>query len=284
MEKIEYGNDLIKDSKVLHLSTQTTGSILLNGSYKSKASYDVRGYLNFENDDSIEYITVQMPYAVMCNSNYIVNEYNNTLIVTWGGSTNTYTLTQGNYSVSTFITHLYTFLPSASGWTITANSTTNVFTFSLSTGNFSFLGTSTCDYIIGFSGTTSSTANTLTMPRTYNFLPIPRFIIHCNILNDGIILGTNSVIAGSDILASVPNVARNNGQVIYESPTTEFLVKNLNFGMITITITDDNNRPINFNGVSSYFQLKFNIFRKYIKKPLRFEQLAEYINKVPSNL
>jgi hypothetical protein len=82
MEKIEYGNDLIKDSKVLHLSTQTTGSILLNGSYKSKASYDVRGYLNFENDDSIEYITVQMPYAVMCNSNYIVNEYNNTLIVT----------------------------------------------------------------------------------------------------------------------------------------------------------------------------------------------------------
>jgi hypothetical protein len=282
MEKIEYGNDLIKDTKVLHLSTQTTSSILLNGSYKSKASYDVRGYLNLENDDSIEYVTLEMPYAVMCNSNYIVNEYNNTLVVTWGGSTNTYTLTQGNYSVTTFTTLLYTFLPSASGWTITANSTTNMFTFTLSSGNFTFLGTSTCDYIIGFSGSVSSTANTLTMPRTYNFLPIPRFIIHCNILNDGIILGANSNAAGSDILASVPNVARNNGQVIYENPSGEFVVRNLSFPVITISITDDNNRLINFNGVSSYFVLKFNIFRKYIKKPMRFEQLAEYINKVPA--
>jgi hypothetical protein len=88
--------------------------------------------------------------------------------------------------------------------------------------------------------------------------------------------------AGADILASVPNVARNNGQIIYENPSVEFIVKNLNFGLITITITDDNNRVINFNGVSSYFVLKFNIFRRYLKKPMRFEQLAEYINKKPA--
>jgi hypothetical protein len=101
-------------------------------------------------------------------------------------------------------------------------------------------------------------------------------------LNDGIILGTNSNAAGSDILASVPNVARNNGQVIYENPSGEFVVRNLSFPVITISITDDNNRLINFNGVSSYFVLKFNIFRRYIKKPMRFEQLAEHINKVPA--
>lgn len=280
MDKIEFG-ELIKDSKVLHLSTQTTGAILLNGSYKSKASYDVRGYLNFENDDTIEYITVQMPYAVMCNSNYIVNEYNNTLVITWGGTTNTYTLPQGNYSSTTFITMLYTFLPSASGWTITANTITNLFTFSLSSGNFTFRGTSTCDYIIGFSGDIASVGNTLTMPRCYNFLPIPRYVIHCNILNDGIILGTNSLIAGSDILATIPNVARPNGQIIYETNATEFLVKNWSFPLITISITDDNNRLINFNGISSYFVLKFNIFRRSIKKPMKFENLINYINKIP---
>ena len=65
METISYTNQIIKDTKVLHLSTQTTSCILLNGSMKSKAAYDVRGYLNFENDDSIEYITLQMPYVVM---------------------------------------------------------------------------------------------------------------------------------------------------------------------------------------------------------------------------
>lgn len=279
MEKIEYNTGLIQESKVLHLSTQTTSCIPLNGAYKSKVAYDVRGYLNMDGDDSIEYVTVEMPYAVLTNSNYIVNENNNKLVVTWGGSTNTYTLILGNYTVSTFTALLYTYLPSASGWTITTNSTTNTYTFSLSTGAFSFLGTSTCDYIIGFSGTVSSVANTIIMSRTYCFLPIPRFIIHCNILNDGINLGTNSSVACSDVLASIPNTARNNGQVIYENNSGSFLVKNLNIGNIEISITDDNNRLINFLGISSYFQLKFTIFRRYIQKPMRFNQLADYINK-----
>ena len=65
MEKINYIGGLVKDSKVIHISTQTSSSILLNGSYKSKCEYDVRGYLNFDDDESIEYVTVQMPYAVM---------------------------------------------------------------------------------------------------------------------------------------------------------------------------------------------------------------------------
>lgn len=268
---------------MLHLSTQRTSSILENGDYKSKASYDVRGYLNFENDDAIEYVTVEMPYAVLCNSNYIVNEYNNTLIVTWGGITHTYTLSQGNYIASTFITHLYTFLPQASGWTITANSVTNVFTFTYTGGSFSFSGNSTCDYILGYTGTQSSTGSgpyTLTMPRCFNFLPIPRYVIHCNILNDGIVLGTNGTMGSSDILATIPNNAKLNGQIIYENVGTEFVVKTQNWPLLTITITDDNNRLINFNGISSYFVLKFNIFRKSIKKPLPFHNLAEHINKI----
>jgi hypothetical protein len=69
--------------------------------------------------------------------------------------------------------------------------------------------------------------------------------------------------------------------VVYENNASEFLVKNLALGLITISITDDNGRLINFNGVSSYFVLKFNIFRRYIKKPMRFERLVDYINKIP---
>jgi len=285
MDKIELG-ELIKDTKVIHLSTQTTSSILLNGSYKSKATYDVRGYLNFEGDDSIEHITLEMPYAVMCNSNYIVNEYNNTLVVTtYSGltpTTSTYTLSQGNYSLSTFTALLRTFLTTGNGWTITTNTITNKYTFfnGIFT-SFSFEAGSTCDYIIGFSGLTESDLSTLIMPRTWNFLPIPRFILHCNILNDGINLGTNSTVASSDILASIPNTSRNNGQVIYENSNSEFIVRNLNWTSLTLSITDDNNRLINFNGVSSYFVLKFNIFRRNIKKPMRFNNLVEFINKIP---
>lgn len=280
MEKIEYG-ELIKDTKVLHLSTQTTGSIPLNGSMKSKVAYDVRGYLDFENDDSIEYVTVQMPYAVLSNSNYMLNQYNNKLAMTINGSNYLYTLTLGNYTAQTFKTMVLALLPS--GFTMDYSLITNKYTFTY-TSNFSLNSGSTCDYIIGFSGTESASLAgaiySLTCSRSYNFLPIPRFIIHCNILNDGIILGTNSALAGSDIIASVPNNSKSNGQIVYENIASEFIVKTYNFGQLVITITDDNNREIDFLGISSYFQLKFNIFRRSIKKPMKFHSLAEHINKI----
>ena len=284
MQTIEYTDHIIKDTKVLHLSTQTTSCIQLNGSMKSKCAYDVRGYLDFENDDSIEYVTLQMPYVVMSNSNYIVNQYNNKLIVTLSGVTTTYTLTQGNYTASSFITYLTTFLTT---FTITSSNITNKFTFTNSS-SFSLNTGSTCDYIIGFSGTETATnisgTYTLVCSRSFNFLPIPRYIIHCNILNDGIILTNNSAVASSDILATIPNVSKPNGQLVYENIGSEFIVKTANFGSLVITITDDNNREIDFLGVSSYFQLKFNIFRKSLKKPMKFHDLATHINKVPEEL
>jgi hypothetical protein len=282
METIEYG-ELIKDTKVLHLSTQTTSCIPLNGSMKSKAAYDVRGYLNFENDDTIEYITLQVPYVVMSNSNYIVNQYNNTLQIYVNNEFYyLYNLPLGNYTAATFRTLLLSVMPL--GFALTYNTTINKYTFTFNQP-FSLMVGSTCDYIIGFSATETATLDgalyTLTCSRAFNFLPIPRYVIHCNILNDGVILGANSSMGASDILATIPNVSKPNGQLVYENIASEFVVKNLNFGQIVITITDDNNREIDFLGISSYFLLKFNIFRRSLKKPMKFQSLAEYINKIP---
>jgi hypothetical protein len=85
----------------------------------------------------------------------------------------------------------------------------------------------------------------------------------------------------SDILGTIPNVSKPNGQLVYENVNSEFIVKTANFGQLVITITDDNNREIDFLGISSYFVLKFNIFRKALKKPMKFNNLVEFINKVP---
>lgn len=280
MEKIEYG-ELIKDTKVLHLSTQTTSCIPLNGSMKSKCAYNMRSYLDFENDDTIEYITLQMPYVVMSNSNYMLNQYNRTLAMTIGSSNYLYTLTLGNYTAQTFKQMVLALLPS--GFTMDFSLITNKYTLTY-TSPFSLNVGSTCDYIIGFSGTeTASLAGaiySLTCSRSYNFLPIPRFIIHCNILNDGIILTNNSAVGASDIICSVPNNSKNNGQIVFEQISSEFIIKNYNFGQLVITITDDNNREIDFLGISSYFILKFNIFRRTIKKPMKFHNLVEHINRI----
>jgi len=275
METIEYRTDLIQDTKVLHLSTQTTSSIPLNGSMKSKVAYDVRGYIDLENDESVEYATVQMPYAVLSNSNYMLNEYNNKLAMTINGANYLYSLTLGNYTAQTFKTLVLALLPA--GFTMDYSQITNKYTFTYS-APFSLNESSTCDYIIGFSGTEmavlSGAIYTLTCSRAYNFLPIPRFIIHCNILNDGIILGPNSTLASSDIIASIPNNSKSNGQIVFENISSQFMVKTYNFSQLVISITDDNNRLINFNGISSYFQLKFNIFRRTIKRPMKFHSLV----------
>lgn len=285
MNNNQLTTQLIKDSKILHLSTQATSAILLNGSMKSKARYDLRSYIDFENDDSIEYATVSLPYAVITNSNYIVNQNNNKLVIFYNGNTYTYYFDYGNYTVNSFINALYSFLPS-SVWSITNSSLNNKFTIGFKTFPFTLKSETTCDYILGFSGDTSSSSTkvgdyyTLTCPRSCNFLPIPRFVVHCDVINNGIILGQNSSVAASDILMTIPNTSKLNTQIVYENNETEFLLRNMNINNITITITDDNNREIDFNGLSSYFMIRVNIFRRNVVKPLKFKSLMEYISKI----
>ena len=279
METIESGDHLIKDTLTLHLNTQADSCIPLNGTFKSKVFYDLKNYIDFENDDSIEYVTMSMPYAVLCNSNYIFYEYNSTIKLVYGGSTYTFTVPYGNYNVTSFLAYL-----SASvfpvGMTASFNSTTNRLTFSYSGGGvWGFGPGTTCDYNMGFVTQLLTPGTTIIAPYVVDFLPIDRYLIHCNVLSSGLNLTSNSKVSACDIIASVPNNARLNSQIIYENVSTEYLVRSISNNGITVTITNDNNQEINFNNMSSYFVLQFHIYRKSIKRPLRFASLVDTIQK-----
>lgn len=283
MKKVENFSHLVRDTKVLNLSTQTTSCILLNGSKKSKAQYDVRGYLDYMNDDSIEYITLAMPYAVIANSNYILNSVNSTLAFSTGGLNYLIKIPElqyGNYTASTFLA-LMNSIMGLYGITATMNTITNTFTFS-SLSAFSLDAECTCDYIIGYSGQQVAVLVGATykavMPRSFNFLPIPRFVVHCSLMADGILLGQNSTPLSSDILATIPNASKPGSQLVYENLGSEFMLRSFDLDQFVITITDDNNREIDFRGISSYFQLKFSIFRQSLMRPLRFNELVHRIN------
>lgn len=280
---------LLRDSLVLHLNTQGGNSIPLNGSYRSKVQYDLRNYINFGQDETIEYVTLSMPYAVITNSNYIVNEFNNVLNFTYGGLTTEYRIPEGNYTITSFISQLQATSIPTIYFTITYSTVTNKITITTTTtfqslypgSTWGFTSPCTCDYIFGFSDSFLTTNTSITMPRSMNFLPIPRFIIHCNLLNNGLMLTTNSNVGACDILGSVPNVAKLNSQIIYENYGGEFLIKSLtsNVTSIIISITDDNNNLINFNGLASYMVLRFNIFRHSLQKPMGFHNLVNSVNK-----
>ena len=73
----------------------------------------------------------------------------------------------------------------------------------------------TCDYIWGFRTSFDNGGNnSFTMIRCYNYLPVARFVFHCNILNSGLTLTTNSSISSTDVLAVIPNSSKLNSQII----------------------------------------------------------------------
>jgi len=301
METIQASVPLIKDTLVLHLNSQSTSAIVLNGDYKSNLLFDLRSYLDLENDDSIEYATCSMPYAVITNSNYIVNEYNNILSLLVDDNLYSFIIPSGNYTKTSWIAYWQTTLNATLGVgtyiNITADSVTNKFTLtptalfistfgSVEYGFTNYAFPQTSDYIWGFSNSiiASPGAPSLTMPRCFNFLPVPRFLFHANILANGIMLTNNSSVGSSDVIAAIPNVAKLNSQIIYENNSSNFQVKTqINMSGLNIKITDDNNNLINFNGISCYFDIKFDIYRRSIKKPQNFTNLLKTIKETVTN-
>lgn len=231
-----------------------------NGDFKSLISYDLNNIINFQNDETIEKITLQIPYVIIPNSCYNINEYNNNLQIIY--STASYlniNFPYGNYNYSTFITKFKELLPSH--FNITFDILTNKFTILNADFPFRILEESTIDYIMGFSGEQFSTLENppynIAMPRMCCFLPNPIFNITCNK-----IYNSNNLLR-SDILCSIPNNAKLNGELICQNPIDEYVLNSRdNNNILVLSILNSRNQIINFNGISSYFSLCFKIYRK----------------------
>ena len=254
----------IVETKVLYLSTKSTSGTLLNGDMKSHIVYDLCSYLNYDSDNTVKKITVSLPYALLVNSNYIINQNNNVLYIQTAGPTiTTYTFTPGNYTASTFIN---AFTQLVTGYSISISPVTNKFSISNSSSPFTILGTSTIDYIMGFSDNVASSVvganNVATMPRVCNFLPNASFQI-CSIggmLYNGIVIDKNGSGFGN-VLCSVPNVSTNNTQLVYNGTPEEFQLQGLGQSKLELAILDNNGDYVDFNGISSFFSLKIKVYR-----------------------
>ena len=247
----------------LVLSTKSKNSIILNGEKKSKVQYNLRNMIDFENDKTIDYVTVSMPYATLPNSSYNVNDYSNTLNVAWGGNNYSYVFINGNYNYQSFITAFQSILPAH--FSITYNATKNKYTITNSSYSFTLLN-STIDYIIGYTGTlassTVSAPYTLEMIRVVNFLPNPIINICCQEICNGQSLGLNSNPLFSNILASIQNTSKLNNELVYQNASDEFVIRNVYNNTLNISILDDDGNYMDFNGVSSWFLLRFRIHKR----------------------
>lgn len=275
-ELIRQENQIV-DTKQFHLSTRGDAGDVLNGDYKSQIRFNIPDAIVI--DDSIDYIHFSVPYVVIPNSFYVINETNCMLYVLQSSVTTIYMFPMGNYTAQTFITQFKALLPAAFGITIGVNS--NQFTITHTTTTFSFTSASTIDQIMGFSGTTAAVGLSLTCPRVCNFLPLPRICLRSPDLAHSFISATTD---GNDVILSVPNTAKMNGQIIYNNTSnmkTLFKLEKLN--NFVVSLTNDDGVPINFNGISSFFVFQFDIYRRSLAKPLPFKTLVSMLNQNSAN-
>jgi hypothetical protein len=128
---------------------------------------------------------------------------------------------------------------------------------------------------MGFNTALTSTSKTLVMSRVCNFLPMPTICIRCKEIGTGVQI---QGLAISDIILSIPNNSRSNGQIVYQNPEQKILLTQDTLNRLTFIITDDDSNPINFNGLSCFFVLQFDIYRKYLEKPETFSNIVKNVN------
>ena len=261
---------------MLYLSTKSSQCTQLNGDMKSRVLFDIHSYFDYEGDDSIQSITLSMPYAIICNSNYQINQYNNLLKLNLNGTIYTVSFEYGNYTSEYFMQKFLSIIPA--GFSISLDPITVRFTITHSLYPFTLYATSTCAYIIGYNtDLVSSTTSPYkaTCPRVCNFLPNPvfRICIENNSLYNGQVLGSFGNPQYSNVLASIPNVTKQNTQIVYQNYSDEFTITPTSQSQLILSILDDNGNLIDFNGISSYYQLRIRLYRKIKKSLNKFNHL-----------
>jgi hypothetical protein len=273
MTELVRSENQIVDTKQFHLSTRGDSGTVLNGDYKSQVLFSIPDAIVM--DDSIDFIHFSVPYVVVPNSFYVINETNCHLYVLQSSVTTAYMFPMGNYTAASFMTEFKALLPNQ--FNITLGQNNNQFTITHTTTTFSFTSASTIDQIMGFTGNVAAVGLSLTCPRVCNFLPLPRICLRCPDLAHSFISATTD---GNDVILSIPNTARLNGQIIYNNNSnmkTLFKLEKLN--SFVVSLTNDDGVPINFNGISSFFVFEFEIYRRSLAKPLPFKTLVSMINQ-----
>ena len=266
---------LVCDTKMVNLSTRSSaGTILnLNPDYKSQIQFNVPNCIVV--DDSIEFIHFRIPYVVIPNSFYTINQTNNVLGILENGVTTNYVFPQGNYDKNTFKATFNTVLPSR--FSLSINIVTNIFTMTNNTYSFEIVESS-IDYIMGFSDYITSTGvnNQIIMPRPCNFLPLPRICLRCGPLANGIMTGVSPT---SDVILTIPNYGGLNTNTIYQNVNAQKTIfRQDKLSNFVVSITDDDGNLLNFNGISSYFTFQFDIYRKSLVKPPDFHKTINFVN------
>jgi hypothetical protein len=248
-------DDLItlKDSFIVVLDSRNATQYL-NGTYNSNVRFIFEEGMYFPHNNI--QITCCVLNFICPNSIYIINETNNLLSLTINNIATNYYITYGNYNATNFMTYLLSVLPS--GFTISLNSITNIFTMTY-TSNFTINSTSTIYNIMGFLNNTNYTSSSfsLTFPFTCNFNGIQSLNISLKNINTNNLDSYNKT---QTYIIQTVNVDTNKTIIEFnKSEDYGITIKQNAMEFIDIGLTDNLQNFINLNNQHWNITLLFNI-------------------------
>jgi hypothetical protein len=251
----------VEDTRYISLNTQhcikkpSSGSGLnfYEASFLSQISFDFKDVL--KDDDDILYSHIDIVNAQIPVSFYLINYTTNVLAYKINnGVIQLMVLERGNYNITTLISVIKQgFLNAGYTFTITFNKVTGKLLFVSPIGTtFTILSSAsggTINEIIGFDSVSSysSINNILNAEHPASLIGIKKLKISSSALHTS---GLSSG-GGGDLLGIIPVNAPSSGLILYENNSSKKggLLRNKEISNIDITVTNEDNRFINFNNV-----------------------------------
>jgi len=252
--------NLLEDALTINLNS--TDAIKNNGSMNSNVLFNTNGILR--DDVSISYSEISVSNCQIPVSFYGINSNNNVLNYSINAVNYTLTITQGNYNFLTFQTEVVAkFLANGHAFTMVLNNTTGIITLQYSFASsvsVAFLSTSLAKLIFGFTTTITSLSNVaIPMTQPLNLLGQTKLKIVSKLLPTGNIDSQNT-----NVLQTIPVNQTSYGLITWENATNHKNVLRLRtINNIDISILDQDNNYINFNGLNWTISLRLANFRNF---------------------
>jgi hypothetical protein len=233
----------------------------------------------FKKHPHILYSTISVVHTEIPISYYVVNSTNNTFIVTPEGDFPIeIQLIEGNYNATTFIDMFKTAINGiGSEWDLTLNKSNGKYTLSHNALTvFSVSSNSTCLKILGgFSGNLTSFAKNLTFAYPCNFLSASSLKIKSQSIKTN---GNIDSEGHDDSLISIPVNVGMYEVLIYENNNGfSNIFYNDQINSIDITITDENNQLLDFNGIDWNITLQIT---EFMTEPPLDQSLTNLLDRV----
>jgi hypothetical protein len=233
----------------LHLSSNFADKIYSNN------NADTEFYLPLIEIPSQYHLHVNVVHASIPFTFYNINSSNNVLNYSIEGTNYSFIIAQGNYNVVNLKDYLMSNLP---GFIITYSPITNKYTFTQNYYGFTFLNTSTCLNILGFSQQTiTSNGTSLTSTQSVNLNPIRCVCICSDLPSSNISLNSKNK---NNILCSIPITTQPNSIITYLNHNNFKINTYANvLSSIRIQLMDQDGNLLNLNGTNWSMTIQFDV-------------------------